>query len=387
MPRFDVRINCSAILFACLACTGCIVHRPALQTWRLVKRDTDQVLIPPDVSSPDLTRRTIKADVIPDHASCSRDSEAVNVRVRGKRARVTVTRDSLAEQPRGWLHAWAFQLEEQHCLAPGEGLKLAVRIAESVPLAPSAAFRLLYSDENQTGEVDVGRYSRLQVVSPVWRQPGMGLMAEGPYTVTGSGYSLHVTGKSTENLLGYETALYAVQPKVRGIGYMIAPLYAELRIQEKSEHKPQPFINYFQLPADAAFYRMFYKSGQNDYTALIVAARTPAELEQRTRILDASGASASCAKLNGEMCITIPKAVAVNALISVSVNGAEVLVQQGGTVFQAIWRAGERQPKAILPQLKIYKPWNGRLMAVSFDPADTAILQLTLRGGEIISWK
>ena len=49
-------------------------------------------------------------------------------------------------------------------------------------------------------------------------------------------------------------------------------------------------------------------------TALVIAARTPAELDQRTRTLEASGAAASCEKLDGDMCIAIPKAVAVHPL-------------------------------------------------------------------------
>lgn len=387
MRRCRVRVKCALIGIACFACAGCVVHRPAIQSWRLVKQDSAEVLIPPDVKSADLARRTLKVEITSGGGSCAAGAGALSIRATGKRGRLTVTRDTLANEPSGWLREWATQMEEQDCVAPGEGLKLADRIAESVPLAPGAALHLLNTDERRSGEVEIGRYTRLQVVSPLWREPGVGLMAEGPYTVTGSGYSLHVTGKSTDNLLGYETAVYSVQPRMTGIGFTIASLYADLRIQGRSEHKPQPLINYLPFPPDAAFYRMFYKSGQNDYTALVVGARTPAELDHRTKMLDASGVLASCAILRGDMCITIPKAVAVNVLVSVTVNRAEVLIFRGGTVFQAIWRAGEHDPKSVLPQLRIRKPWNGRLIPVSFDPGDAAILQFTLSGGETISWK
>jgi hypothetical protein len=215
----------------------------------------------------------------------------------------------------------------------------------------------------------------------------VGLMADGPYTIKGEGYSLQVTGKSTENVLGYETALYAVQPNAIRIGTTIAPLYADRSIQGKTERTPRPSFNYFHFPAAAAFYRLFYKSEQNDFTALVIGARTPAELDQSTRILEASGASASCEKLEGEMCIAIPKEVAVHPLVPVTVNGAEILVYRGGTVFQAIRRAGEQKPETVLQRLTVYKPWNGRLIAVAFDPADPTILKLVLRGGETISWK
>jgi hypothetical protein len=385
LPFF--RINHSAILFAFLACTGCAVHRPAIQTWRLVKRDTGQILIPPDISATDLAQRTLTINVAAGHGVCPPTAGAIAIKVRGKHARVTVTRASLAEQPLGWLGTWAYQLEAQRCLPPGEGMKLAGRIAESVPLEPTAAFHLLYPDDKQTGAVEIDPQMRLQVVSPFLREAGVGLMADGPYTIKGEGYSLTVTGKSTENVLGYETALYAVQPKATRIGCTIAPLYADRNIQGKIERSLRPSFNYFHFPADAAFYRLFYKSEQNDFTALVIGARTPAELDQRTKTLQASGASASCEKLDGEMCIAIPKAVAVHPLIPVNVNGSEVLMYRGGTVFQAIRRAGEQQPDTVLPRLTVYKPWNGRLIAVAFDPSDASILKLVLRGGEAISWK
>jgi hypothetical protein len=235
--------------------------------------------------------------------------------------------------------------------------------------------------------VDITPQTRLQVVSPLLRDARAGLMADGPYDVSGRGYSLTVTGKSTENLLGYETAVYAVQPRPGRIGYAIAPLYADRHIQGKTGRTSQPAANHFRFGNDAAFYRLIYKSWQTEFTALFIAARTPAELDQRTKILEASGVSASCEKLDNKMCIPIPRAVAVHPMISVSVNGAEVLVYRGGNVFQAIRKAGEQEPNRVLPQLQISKPWNGRLIALAFDPADDAILKLVLRGGETISWK
>jgi hypothetical protein len=360
-----------------------------LQTWRLTKQDIGHVLVPPDVAVPDLAQRTFTAAVSKGSGLCPSPGEAIALQMRKKDARVTVMREGLTKQPTGWLSTLATHLEARDCLKPGEGMKLAGRVAESVPLEPAAAFRLLYSDEIQTGEVDLDAQTRLQVVSPYWREMGVGLMADGPYKVeeTGSGYNLVVTGKSTENLLGYETAVYQVQRKRTGIGYTIVPLYADRKIEGQTERSAQPAINYLRFSGDAAFYRVLYKSWQNDFTAIVVAAHTPAELDERTKILNASGASASCEKLKGDMCIAIPRAVAVRPLMSVVVNGTEALMFRGTTVFQAIRSAGERQPESILARLKVRKGWNGQLIEVTFNPADTAILRLVLTGGESLSWK
>jgi hypothetical protein len=321
------------------------------------------------------------------HAACPSDAGVIAVKVRGKQARLTVMRDQLERQAPGWLREWAVQLEEQRCLAPGEGMKLAGRIAESVPLDSRTAFTLLYSNELQSGELELSAYGRLRVVSPVWREAGVGLMAEAPYKITGDDHSLTVTAKSTDNLLGYETTVYALQPKDKQIGYTIKPLYTDRHINGKVERRAGPATTPFRFPEDTAFYRLFYKSWRNEFTPLAVGARTPVELERRIKLLEANAASASCDTLDGIMCIPIPKELGVTSLVAVTANGAEVLVARGVTVFNAIRTAGEDKPNNVLTNLKVYKQWNGRMIAVAFNPADEAILNLVLKGGEAISWR
>jgi hypothetical protein len=215
----------------------------------------------------------------------------------------------------------------------------------------------------------------------------MGLMADGPYTTTGKGYSLTVTGESTDNLLGYETALYAVEPKPGRIGSVIVDRSADLYIQGKTERRSHPLTNYFRFAPDAGFYRIFYKAEQNRFTEFVIAAHTSAELDSETKTLQESGLSASCENLPKGNCVAIPKDTAVNPMISVTVNGSEELLPRGGTVFQAISISGERQPEAVLRNLKVHKFWNGRLVDVRFDRSDAAILKLVLTGGETISWR
>jgi hypothetical protein len=298
---------------------------------------------------------------------------------------VIVSGDGLAAQPRGWLGTWASQLEED-CLAPGDGLKLAGRVAESVPLEPGAAFNLLYSDDRQTGIVDIGARTVLKVVGPLLRDPAAGIIADGPTTVTGTGNSLTVTGRFTDNLIGYETAFYSVEPVANRIGYAIKALYADRHVGGKVDRTAQPAVNHFRFPSDAAFYRLIYKSWLTEFTALMLAARTPAELDQQTRMLERDGTTASCEKLAG-MCIPIPKAVAVHPMTSIEVNGAETFVPRGATVLYAIRTSGAEKPESVLAQLSVGKPWNGKPVPVKFAATDAAILKLVLQGGETIRWK
>lgn len=137
------------------------------------------------------------------------------------------------------------------------------------------------------------------------------------------------------------------------------------------------------LTEETAFYRLFYESWRNDFTELIVGARTPAELDRRIRMLEAGGASASCQTPNDRMCVD----VSVTSLVSVIVNDHEVLVARGTTVFHAILTAGESNPSDVVSRVRVWKRWNGRLVRIALDQQDKTILQLALSGGERISWR
>ena len=294
---------------------------------------------------------------------------------------MTVRREALLQQPPGWLSNWTAEFESEGCLAPGSGPDLATRIAESLPLDPGAAFRLLYSSP-----LNVSPQIRLQVISPILREGAAPCTPTfQPAETAGGGKSLTVVVKPTADLIGYETAWYAVHPKAHGVGSAITPLYAEPHVLGEKERRPRPATDHLQFPPEAAFYRLFQKAEGTEFTQLVIGARTPAELEQRAKTLERG--TASCARLNGEMCITIPRAVAVNLFLPTTVNGTEVMVRWGATVGEAIREAGIRRPDSVLPKLTVHKPYHGRPVAVDFDGASSAILNLTLTGGENISWR
>ncbi len=296
--------------------------------------------------------------------------------MRNKRIRVTVRRGTLVRQPPGWLGDWTAELESQGCLAAGEGLKLADRIAESLPLEPNTAFHLLHSSV-----LDLDPRVRLQVVSPILREgAAAGAPTVGPVELSGNGASLTVTAKSTA-----EKSWYAVQPKANESGFTIAPLYAERLINGVTERLPQLGLGYLQFGADAGYYRMFQKAGKTEFTQFVIAAPTRAELERRSAAFEAG--TASCNKVNSEFCVAIPRAVAVNLLLPVTMNGAETMVRRGATLGEALRGAGAPRPDLVLPQLAVDRPYHGQPAVVEFDRTSPAILDLILTGGEIISWR
>src|SRR4051812_29363911 len=105
-------------MLALLIASGCM--HPKYASWRLA----ENVLVPPGVSASTVTQGTFKADV-GQRASCPPDIRASRKEVMAK-----VSRDRLSQRPRGWLTAWAEDLEAQGCIAPGEAFRLANGIVQ-----------------------------------------------------------------------------------------------------------------------------------------------------------------------------------------------------------------------------------------------------------------
>jgi hypothetical protein len=303
------------------------------------------------------------------------------IQIHRHRIQVTATSELLIRQPTGWLSEWAAGLESQGCIAPGAGPSLAEQIAAALPFEMNQAIRLLYSDQ-----LDITPQMRIQVVSPILKE---GAILNDPILATeetsGKGNSVSVGIKATANLLGYETAMYSVQPKVSGMGASIVPLYADRHIGDQTERRAEPATNYFRFPGNAAFFRVFYETEQNEYAALVIAAATRTELERRTKILEQG--PASCVTLNNEQCVAVPRQVAINGLIPITVNGGPAWVIWGTNIGGVVRATGYRDANLVLGKLAVYKLYHGKLAAVEFDRASPAIFNLTLTGGEDISWR
>jgi hypothetical protein len=306
------------------------------------------------------------------------------VRQSGNSIRVTVTAADLAGKPPGWLRDWTTALEANGCIQSGEGLRLGARIVESVPLEPMAGFRLLHVPP-ASSYVDLGPENRLQVDSPIVRE---GTPADAPViesaTVSGTPgtNNLSVAVKISLNLVGFETAWYAIRPKERGVGFTIVPLYADSHIQGVVERHAEPRVNYFHLRPEAAFFRTFYRG---DRTIILVSAPTRMELDRETEALKKDGSA--CASFPAETCVLLPSNVGMNPQIVVLMNGKEAMLTVGSNVRSAITAVGERNPAPLVSRMTVRKLYDGKLTAVEFDRASQDILNLMLVGGEEISWR
>ena len=377
-----------ALVATLLLSAGCAARGP--QTWRLAPQDRGQVLVPPGIAATAVAQATFVAAAPLWRAPCAPTGSAVTVQKRGKRVRLTVARDPLLTEPAGWLGDWTAQAEAQGCLTQGSGIEFAMRIADSVPLDPSAAFRLLHSGTMAKGYGDLGTWNRLQVVTPIYRDgpdPDAPIVRIGP--TTGDDHHLNVTVHMTGGeQYGVETAWYTFQPRADHNGASVVPVSAEDTIGGKTEPAAAPLANYIQFSASAAFYRLYYKAdlADNSVTEIVIGAPSRTELDRRTQRLMSD--FSLCRQSDPEMCMVIPRRVAVNPAVAVTVNGVEVRLLAYSSVRAAVAAGGgPRQPQDILPRLAVYKPFAGKLTPVEFDRASQDIFNLVLLGGESISWK
>lgn len=410
------RVGLALVCLAGLALDGCAA-RSGPATYRLLRDNEQRILVPPGVKDAAVTRRTFDVRTAGNAGSCGARAGGVEIRPRGRAGlRVSVERDVLREQPAGWLTQWAGSLEQRGCLAPGEGLALATRVAQSVPLAFAIEQRLLDQDARSSGYTDLRPGYKLRVVSPAFREgapPDAVAIAESKASASHTGLNIEL--RASPDLIGYETAWYAVEPRGRGGGARIVPLFAELNRDGEVTRLNSPRVNYLEFNPAMAYFRMLFmarRTGSNDHDIYVLAAPTQQKLERQTRALEAGtesctptatqsegttssgppqgekGAAAAVQAAPGEpegACVIAPRQVAIVALLRITVQGKEVAVHTGAVLANALQEAGVAAEQ-VLPTLVVRKLHEGRLTPVEFPAGRIDILTLPLSGGEEIRW-
>jgi hypothetical protein len=349
-----------------LAVSGCAVRGPA--TWRL----SGQVLTPPGVPSDTLAQRTYIVDRAGARGACPND-EAVAIDARKSRLKITVSRPALEKQPRGWLADWAARAEAGQCVGAGQGEALAESVLESLPLGSATHRTLMRAGDLRAGYTDLGPGNALEVISPILRAGADANQSIGEIEkLSGSDAHIQVELKTTPDLLGRETALYAFESKPGG-GARLAVVSAQSFIQGRVEPLAAPKKNYFTFTDGVAYFRLFYMS---DMRAMVVGAPAHDKLPKE---------ATACDRPAGLQCITLPPLVGVNVRQVVSVNGKPMFLGSGATVRDVIQTA-RRKPEEVLPTLAVTKSYAGKPAPVAFDRSKLDILGLTLTGYEEIRW-
>ena len=349
-------------------------HAPV--TYRLTQQAARPLLIPPGVAQASVSQRTFVANVTAGGGKCGLEPDAVALQRKGRRMRITVSRDALAQKPAAWVTRWAGEAETRGCIAPGEARRLAAAIVEAVPLDPEIAFRLVFNNNIQAGYIDLGPASRLEVVAPILDSGAAapdGSLVE-TQKVSGEGNRLQLDLKLSPSVRGFETSIYAVEKRSGSDGFLLAPVSVKRNLAGRTEPAPAPLIEYLKFPRSDAFFRLIYKTEDNGVKAVVLGAATQGQLT-----LD------DCDR--GATCVTLPKSVAINPVVAVTVNGVEMTFGLGMRIWNAVMAGGVRQPPEVLPTLQVWRPYGAGTAPVEFDRTSQAILNLKLAGGERIAWQ
>jgi hypothetical protein len=394
---------------------GCAARGPA--SYRLFGADEQRVLIPPGVKDAAVKQRAFDFRTTADPRLCIGAEGGIDLTARRNGLRLTVDGGILEQQSPGWLSSWAARLEERGCIASGEGFGLAALAAHSVPLPLHVEQRLLIHDARESGFTDLRPGYRLRVVSPVFQENAApdATAAGEVKSVEATPGGLTIVMEKSPDLVGYEMAWYAVEPRPRDAGSRIVPRYADFHHDGEVTRQQAHRVNHLPFDPSMAYFRMLFMSRRtesSDHDIFLVAAPTLPLLEERTRLVEA--VPASCGPGVGEAgspgasstpaqepvpdtalvrseivlrteCIVAPRQVGMVVFFPVQVQGKEVLLHPGATLGSALREAGA-DPEQALATLDVRKPYSGRLALVEALSSKRDLLALPLGGGEEIDW-
>jgi hypothetical protein len=299
--------------------------------------------------------------------------------------RLEVTQQALSMRPNGWLLDWAGDLEASGCLPAGRGLAAARLVAQALPSSVGRDYALLNSQTRTTGRSDLLPGMKLRVTTPIFREgasPEAQVVANEPGTVGAAPGGLAIVLRKTDDFVGYEIAWYTLEQRPDG-GVRLELEFSETHVGDETARQ-QTTRQPLDSDSDARYFRILVltRISDSDHNTAFLSARTLAELEDRTEVIELD--PANCLAMLG--CREIDTRVALLSFVAVWTNGEEVLTQLGSTVRQVLQEAGHADAEAVAETLTVERDYGGRLTPVEAQAGGPDLLELNLVGGEAISF-
>ncbi|QOY85840.1 hypothetical protein [Paludibaculum fermentans] len=369
-----------------LLLAGCAARQPGAKSWRLVGAGRTLTLNPPRPPGPDFTLTNARSSR-KNAPACRLETRDVSFRWKGRNARVHALPDSLVATPgslvaadnskgpqglssetvlaRNWFREdFLPNLASQQsagCLAPIEIPGLAQRVIDNLAIPTATAYRLRYGEFAMNGYIDVDAKFRLTGVEPI---------------------------RTNGQVTGYRTSFYLLKPAARG-GVEVSAGASESNTAGTITAGTAVDSELLHLPADATYLRLFFRSWsiQSDRRIAVLAAGSQGALESATAEFN-ENPEAFCAgaAARGVSCVGVPKDTVIGPELLVQTNNRSLYVPVGGSLGDLLRAAGIRDPKTVLPTLKISKPYDGKLVPVDLNQAGDGILMFVFTGGEQVSW-
>jgi hypothetical protein len=365
---------------------GC---QQAQMTYLLRGEGPDPILFPPakgtgsSQSAPSSIAIKEARSNVPEHIDCDISTDLISLRWQGTTANVsfrsqpffTVSSDQSDTQIDHGMyidpiraiekfHADLADRQSRGCLREHESELLRRAIVESLPLPPAIAYYVQLGSFDTTGYFDLTPDFRMQITSPI-------------YPVN--------TAQSPENLLGYETANYSFLADGPDDRICIRLTSAIEVLGDGVPVEKQTLRNELPFSKSAGYFRllfMTYETSSKRITrAILLSAPSKDQLSptviHRQVSPDNFCASVSTADVS---CTTFPENFGVSPELRVRINRKDSYVRIGAMVQEVLGRKG---PKARAPRsLRIFRPFQGRLIPIKFDHSSGDILRLVLLPGD-----
>ena len=399
------RGGCWALLFglALLASilAGCRTARPLATvpaTYRIVTEDEDHLLLPPPVpleyAASDAVSLTLKVTPNRHHkGSCSVQGRFFHLAPSLDKRTLVLTLPSLKTWqetlldsqigPRsdafledvGTFFDHVRGLESNGCLPAGTALPIRDLILASLPIRPSQGLFANYGYWAGKGVMDLRAGLRLEVERAYYRDT-----------------ALNMAAKSLANYIGTSDATYEIEEKQgRNIHFRLNGVAYKPHELSSRHDRGIPDFTLPKFASPAPFYRLLlatdFVPDRIKRAALLVGAATIDQINAVTKLFQARH-GLGCADLtqaNNVICVEFDGEVTVSPEVQVVVNGQIKYLIWGSTIRRLF--AEQQVGQLTIPKtLHIERLFDTQYSEIHFPPDDDAILDLTLVGGDRVSW-
>jgi hypothetical protein len=378
----------ASVFALALVSSGC--HHAGIH-YRLQRKGADPILFPPAKADNGSQSPTPAVElkqargIVPDRTDCDITTSLISVHWLGTTATISLQSQTFftefTDRPgqidRGMyldpllaiekFHTDLIDSQSRGCLREKEGERLRRAIVENFPLPPPIAYYLQLGSYDTAGYFDLTPDFRMQITSPIYSDN---------------------TSQTPDNLLGYETADYSFVAG-EAEGRMRLTLNSAVEVLGGTPVAKQSLRNQLPFSKSESYFRLVFMtdetaSGRITRAILLsaVSKNEPARSSARPPVSpDKFCASLSTADVT---CTVFPRNFGVSPELRVRVNHKDRFVRIGAMVEEVL--TFEKTEKRAPRSLKVFRPFQGRLIPIKFDHSNEDIFRLVLLPGDEVTF-
>ena len=267
-------------------------------------------------------------------------------------------------------------LDSKGCLPAGTALPIRDLILASLPIRLDQGLFASYGYWAGKGAMDLRPGLRLEVERAYYRDT-----------------DVNAAAKSLANYVGTSTATYDILEKQgRSIRFHLTGVEYKPQELAKRHDRGIPDFTLARLAGAAPFYRLLLASDfvpeRIKRSALLIGSTSLDRVNTVTKQFQARH-GLGCADLTqgpDTLCVEFDGEVTVSPQVQVMVNGQTRFVSWGSNLKAVMGEQSAEQIAAAMKTLRVERLFDSRFSEIQFPRDDGGILELTLVGGDRVSW-